>query len=242
MFSQYAALIKNLRGVVFGDFKVENVTETLNWLTKRFKYRNLGVPPSILQDTEDFFKGKLNGKPFVRLVYPFKSLERLVRFMVKNFNIDFRVVEALVLASTYVSPLMVMGKSILKSLEKICVDTVYSNVKLDNFGWKLHFRIVDYTVLDFYVWSTSHSKQLWKQEVSLEEFVKERKKKINKDKKRYWRLQKGEEKPLPLVFYLDLAQTIAKNIRNRRIREEFLKLPVGEVEAGLAIEAAIILP
>ncbi len=242
MFSQYAALIKNLRGVVFADFKTENVTETLNWLTKRFKYRNLGVSPSVLQEAEEFFKGKLNGKPFVKLVYPFKSLKKLAKFMVKNFNIEFKIAETVVLASTYVSPLMVMGENILKSLEKICVDIIYSNVKLDDFGWKLHFRIVDYTVLDFYIWSTNHSKQLWRQKLNPEKFVEERKEKISRDKKRYWRLQKGEEKSSPLIFYLDFAQTIAKNLGNNKIRRDFFKLPIDEVKAGLAIEAAIILP
>ena len=242
MFPQYAATIKNLRGVVFADFKTENVDKTLNWLVKKFRYRNLGVSPSILQEAEEFFEGKLNGKPFVKLVYPFKSLEKLVKFMVKNFGLGFKIAETVVLASTYVSPLMVLGENSLKILEKICVDKVYSNVKLDDFGWKLHFRIVDYTVLDFYTWSINHSKQLWKQKLNPEKFVEERKEKIGRDKKRYWRLQKGEEKPSPLILYLDPAQTIAKNMGNEKIRKDFLKLPSGEVEAGLAVEAAIILP
>ena len=63
MFPQYATTIKNLRGVVFADFKTENVDKTLNWLVKKFRYRNLGVSPSTLQEAEEFFEDKLKFTP-----------------------------------------------------------------------------------------------------------------------------------------------------------------------------------
>lgn len=241
MFSQYAALVKNLRGVVFAYFEKENVEETLSWLTKKFKYRNLGVPPTIYSKVEKYFEGKINGKPFVKLEYPVHSLKNLVKLIGENFKIEYEVVETVILASTYVSPIMVMGWEAFKKLEKICASRVDSTISLNDFGWKLHFRIVDYTVLDFYGWSVNHSKQLWSQKLNLKKFLEERKNKIEKDKKRYWRLQKGEEKPFPLILYVDLAQLIAQKLENKNFKKKFLGLPVEEVSAGLAIEATIFL-
>ncbi len=241
MFVEYAPLVKNLRGVVFSRFG-EETNEILSWLTKRFRYRNLGVPPSIVEKLSDFFKDKLGGKPFIKLVYPFKNLEKLGNFLSESFNVEFDVVETVVMASAYVSPIFAVGEEASKSLETFCVDYVESNIRLNDFGWKLHFRIVDYTVLDMYKWSTFHVKQLWSSKLDLTSFVKERQKKVLLDKKRYWRLQKGNEKPVKVVLYLDPAQLIAKKIvEDKNFKRRFLKFPVEETEAGLAVETAIVL-
>jgi len=44
-FARYAAIVKNLRGVVLADLLEEAASRGLEWLTKRFRYRDLGVVP-----------------------------------------------------------------------------------------------------------------------------------------------------------------------------------------------------
>jgi hypothetical protein len=46
LFSSYAAIVKNLRGVVLLDPDEEGAWTTMEWLVKRFRYRDLGVTPT----------------------------------------------------------------------------------------------------------------------------------------------------------------------------------------------------
>jgi len=48
MFSRYAALVKNMRGVVLFS-PTDDVSEDLKWLVERFRYRVLGVPQSLVE-------------------------------------------------------------------------------------------------------------------------------------------------------------------------------------------------
>ncbi|MEM3763504.1 MAG: hypothetical protein QW721_03740 [Desulfurococcaceae archaeon] len=42
-FSRYAAIVKNLRGVMLFNMDEEGVEASIHWLVKRFRYRNLGL-------------------------------------------------------------------------------------------------------------------------------------------------------------------------------------------------------
>ncbi|MCX8205256.1 MAG: hypothetical protein N3H31_06370, partial [Candidatus Nezhaarchaeota archaeon] len=96
MLSRYASLVKNLRGVVLLD--LEEGEEGVRWLQDRFKYRNLGVPPSILRSAEGFFRGRLGGRPFVELAYPSRVLVELVSVLSEGLKAELRVIEGVVLA------------------------------------------------------------------------------------------------------------------------------------------------
>ncbi len=48
-FSRYATLVKNLRGVLIVDPDDELVPNILRWLSRRFRYRLVGVPPKVLE-------------------------------------------------------------------------------------------------------------------------------------------------------------------------------------------------
>lgn len=95
-------------------------------------------------------------------------------------------------------------------------------------------RIADYSILDLYAWCTSHSKRLW-EGYDLGKFVDERRKVIEKDRKRYWRLERGEGKGRPFLAYLDLAQYLIEDLNG------LLKLPREEVVLTLAIVPAVFL-
>ena len=234
LLSRYAALVKNLRGVVLANPAEEGVQESLNWLSKHFKYRDLAFPPSLAE-----LKKSERLRKFLELVYPSEKLRSLAKILSDGLAAPFEVCEAAVLASTYVSPIMAVGGWAAEALTPLTVQTVNSNVKLDVKGWKLHFRIVDYTVLDGYNWSVTHAEKLWSQKLEAEKFRFERAEKIKKDLKRYWRLTRGEGEGKPLILYLDPAYLIAGNPKLlRKVR----RLRVEEASAGLAVEVAILIP
>jgi hypothetical protein len=174
--------------------------------------------------------------PLLELAYPVKSLTRLVDLAETRLGIRKNMAEALVLASAYISPLLVLGKKASRSLESLSVDHVEARVKLTPRDLKLHLRIADYSVLDFYRWSVENAERLWI-EKNPSDLVRERAEKITRDKKRYWRLS-GSEKPFPFLFYVDLVQKI---VGDTGFLKNLLKLPPQEVSTGLAILSAVIL-
>ncbi len=232
--SRYAALVKNLRGVVVFN-PDDDVSELIEWLVKRFKYRNVGVPPALVEHLDSKL---LSGRPFVQLSYPTEELASFTREIAAVEAAEPLVVEASVLASIYVSPLLALGRAAAGDLEKLAVDFVESKVLLDDRGWRLHLRIADYTVLDFYQWSSEHAEKLWNLQADLKVFAKERAERIARDKKRYWRLQRGKEEPWRFVLYIDLAQRAA---RKPELLEVVRRYSREVVSAALAIEAAVLI-
>lgn len=231
MLSRYASIVKNLRGVVLPD--AEEAEEGVRWLRDRFRYRNLGVPPSVLREAEEFFRGRLGGGPFVELAYPSRALVELVPTLAEGLGAEPRIVEGLVLASAYVSPLLVIGRRAQEGVARLAVDVVESRLDMDVRQWRLHLRIADYTVLDLYRWSTEHVEGLLEGRVGLQEFRREREARIRKDKARYWRLARGEGPAWRFLYYVDLASRMDEGLLER-VRD------LGaEASAGLAIEAAV---
>jgi hypothetical protein len=233
VFSKYAAVVKNLRGVLLLGPDEEEAGKSLAWLVKRFKYRNVGVPPALagLKPFEEFEAG-----PFVELTYPVKSLARLVNLLRSGLKIRKEVAEAAVLASAYVSPILALGEGAPKLLEPLSVDLVDSRVKLTPRDLKLHLRIADYSVLDLYRWSVENAELLWSGRN--QDLVKTRIEKIANDKKRYWRLRRGDREPFPFLLYIDPVQRIVKD---RSLVKKLMRLPPHEASAGLAILTAVIL-
>ncbi|RLI27253.1 MAG: hypothetical protein DRO52_00705 [Candidatus Hecatellales archaeon] len=233
MLSKYAALVKNLRGVVLARMETSGVEASLRWLVKRFKYRDLGLPPSMVEIKKRKGFGRL-----VELFYPSGELERLAEAFASKLSTPLEAVEALVIASAYVSPVIAVGRWAAEALSKLAVERVESKVRLDGKGWKLHFRILDYTVLDAYEKSVAEAEELWGRKLNLEAFRRKRIERIRRDTKRYWRLLEGDETPKPLILYFDLAVKAAET-------PELLQLVRGlgrEAAAGLALEAAILIP
>ena len=218
MFARYAALVKNLRGVVVFDLSEENVKETIKWLVNRFKYRNLGLPPSLVEKYKEEIKKYLEGKPFKRIVYPVPELRNVASIILEEANIPFELSESLVLASSYISPLLVLGRKFLPFIEKLSVEVVKicKDKTLDVKQWKLHLRIADYTILDFYEESVieamnliTRSHVLSKEELDL--VLENRFKRIKEDTKRYWRIKCSEGKPF--LFYIDMLNVVKDRIK-----------------------------
>ncbi|MHC1590322.1 MAG: hypothetical protein ACXQTQ_05095 [Candidatus Hecatellaceae archaeon] len=234
MLSRYAALVKNLRGVVLAEAGSPEVKAALQWLLKRFRYRDLGLPPSMAELRRQKGLSRL-----LELFHPSEDLRRLAEAFASKLSASLQAVEALVIASAYVSPVIAVGSWAAEALSKLAVGEVEARVKLDSGGWKLHFRIADYTVLDAYEKSVAEAEELWSLKVDLEDFKRRRSERVKREAKRYWRLLEGEEEGKPLILFFDLALLAAEN---PKLLEDVRSLRVGEAATGLALEAAVLVP
>lgn len=187
-FYRYAAIVKNLRGVILCEFCE---SEKASWLFSRFKYRSLGFPPSIYSR---LYKKKKN---FVQLYYPSEAIAKVVEIL--SQKIDRRIAEVLVLSSTYISPLLVVEYDF-SFFERNSVANIYTAKLLSDKDWKLHLRIADYSILDMYQWSTENA---WKalNEGKISQALEEREEKVLKDIKRYWRIT--SDKGRVFLAYID---------------------------------------
>ncbi|MHC1601145.1 MAG: hypothetical protein ACXQTB_02220 [Candidatus Nezhaarchaeales archaeon] len=218
-----------MRGVVIFN-PADDVSQDLKWLSERFKYRILGVPPSLTDKISRMMK------PLISLAYPHKELIDFIKFVSETLNIDHEIAEAICLASCYVSPILALGSKSQESLKSISISEVPTKIKMSLQDWKLHLRIADYSVLDLYEWSTSHAQKLWDSEVDIENLVAERLKAIRKDEKRYWRLQRGDLEPTTFLVYLDLVQTLWKKLVGLKVLSKYDK---DVASACLAINVAV---
>lgn len=235
MFAQYAALVKNLRGVVYIEELNDYSWKIIKWLIQRFKYRNLGLAPSIVNKFGEQLEDYLIGNPFRKLVYPVHNMSRITCLF--QGILPNELVESIILSSTYISPLLVIGDKIHNIIHDIGIDHVYTDKSLDINSWKLHLRIANYTVLDMY------EKCIIENIEALEclrsgntecvmEIIKQRYSRVQKDKKRYWRIISDSGRPFltyidPLNILIN-AETISKEVE---LSEDYA--------AGLAIIPAI---
>lgn len=210
-FARYAAIVKNLRGVVLADIEEDGVWSSIKWLVDRFRYRDLGVVPSIVKRYRSRLERYLSGNPFRELVPPTSSIQMFIDWLERVSGLPLEVVELLVLSSAYISPGIVVGIKYFGYLKEVSVDVINVCRDLDTNSWKLHMRIADYTVLDLYetcVNEVLNAIEKGASRQSLEEISSLRRSRIEADKKRYWRIMCSNGKPF--LFYIDMVNTILK--------------------------------
>ncbi len=238
MFSYYAAIVKNLRGVVIFDPEANGSWDRVKWLVRKFKYRNLGLPPIVVEKHRKELGKYLSGNPFVELAYPVEEVEALPAVMVEH-GVPRELAEALVLASVYISPLLVIGEEYIKLLERYSIDKVLVCRELNDNEWKLHLRIADYSILDMYKERVFEILDAIENNLLDEEFLEKvfekRRADVAKDKKRYWRIVCDHGKPF--ILYIDVLNTITKIIGVEKLIE--LVKNKKELVAGLAIVPAV---
>ncbi len=230
----YAAIVKNLRGVVVGYLDEEGCEDSVKWLVARFRYRDLGLGPSLVDRYRDIVSKYLGGKPFRQLVYPVSELRDFALSLAKELRVDELITEALILASTYVSPLIAIGKKAKNALENFALAKVLTNIGSMNLqDWKLHLRIADYTILDFYEGCILEAMELIKRGLEgIDLILRSRRERISKDVKRYWRISKSSGETF--LMYIDMLD-IAKNVLKERKFSE-------NVAAALAIVPVVFIP
>ncbi|ABL78662.1 hypothetical protein [Thermofilum pendens] len=198
MFSRYAALVKNLRGVVLLDPSEEGAKESLRWLAERFRYRNLGLTPAAAASLGS------PQKPFRVLAYPLEEYERFAGELAGCAGLEKGLTELLVLSSLYVSPAILVGYRYREALGAVAVDEVRVRGAMGVQQWKLHLRIADYTVLDMYEYSVETAEEAVRScgdEAKVASLLEERARRVAADKKRYWRVSSGEGDVF--MYYVD---------------------------------------
>lgn len=199
-FAYYAALVKNLRGVLLLDPGDEGAWARVGWLRRRFRYRNLGVTPSV---SGPRVSELLESRVFRRLYYPVKGLEELVGHL-SSHGLNPLLAEAVVLSSAYISPLLILSEGFVNEVRRYSIGAVRVCRELGDRDWKLHLRIADYSILDSYEPMVEEGMKYVRGrggERVREEVLGERRAFAEKDSRRYWRISCGEGEPF--LLYLD---------------------------------------
>ena len=239
-FHVYAAIVKNLRGVLYSSAGPDEFSEKLSWLRRKFRYRSLGLPPSMFERYREIVEGKL-GPKLLRLEAPLSGLDELISAYEGLTGLGYEVLEAYCYASLYVSPLMVLGEACVPDLAPLVVGRVPVGRELTDRDYKLHMRIADYTVLDFYLWATSSAEEAIRaisEGGSAEGILRERKGRVEEDKRRYWRIISEEGRPI--ILYLDLLPLLAERLSTEEAGR-LLKEHGSLVPATLALVSAIVI-
>jgi hypothetical protein len=222
--SRYISLLTNLRGVLYFEEPLE--TEKLKWVVKTHKYRNVGISASLFEACDPSLKTKLKKKPFAQLPYPTEGIKTLCETLPKNSK-EKIAFENIVLASCYLSPLIILGDHSLTHLSKYISWQLKSTETLPELELKRHLRIARYVVLDF------HTK-------TCEEFMKtiranniadrlgtlyEKRLKLAKEdgEKRFWRLKKKTNEGKPVVLYFDFLPAFKDAFENNLLTDKVLK-------------------
>lgn len=201
MFAKYAAIVKNLRGVLVSK-ELADKSPVLDWISKRFKYRNIGIPFEIWDELPSKYKNK-----FLDLHYPINELINAEKLIRKIYHIDWKLGRAVTMASIYISPLIIIDNNYRKSLSNHILNEILIDRALDDKMWKLHFRIADYTILDIYKQCVDEAMEIINLIMTkydsehVRRIIESRLDKINVDVNRYWRIKsKGG---IPFLSYID---------------------------------------
>jgi len=119
-------LVKNLRGIVYFSRELFPKTE-LNWLKRKFRYRELGVSESL------------------KLELKWKKLLTLPKID------DDPVLDSLFQASSFICPLIVLREESLKDFGDAVIVSLKTLEKLGDRELKFNLRLVNYAITDFYL-------------------------------------------------------------------------------------------
>jgi hypothetical protein len=119
-------LVKNLRGIVYFSRELFPKTE-LDWLKRRFRYRELGVSESL------------------KLELKWKKLLTLPKID------DNPILDSLFQASSFICPLIVLREESLKDFGDAVIVSLKTLEKLGDKELKFNLRLVNYAITDFYL-------------------------------------------------------------------------------------------
>ncbi|MEM1551864.1 MAG: hypothetical protein QXL91_02390 [Candidatus Bathyarchaeia archaeon] len=165
---QHLYLVKNLRGIIYLSRDVSPEKE-VEWLKRKFRYRELGVSETL------------------KLELKWKKLLTLPKI------VDNPVLDSLILASSFVCPLIVLKEESLKDFENAVVASLKTKEKLGDKDLKFNLRLVNYAITDFYTKSI---------ELALHSDLDGRKRLAEKDLKRFWRIPENTSGKT-LIAYID---------------------------------------
>jgi hypothetical protein len=236
--SRFVSLLKNVRAVAFLDPNVPLPEEELKWLSRKYRYRSIGVSDRLLTNFAEKMKTVFDKKPFVTLSAPLAEIETLTH-LISNYcsNIPSYVFDSIILASCYVNPLLIIGRESYGILERLTAWTICSTSELPDVEIKRNTRIIGYAILDFHEKITTETYETLQNAISkipkskkeamleIHKIVEKRKELAQRDgEHRFWRLQEeGKLTERVVIAYLDMMPIIAKGIQE--VAETGLKKP-----------------
>jgi hypothetical protein len=123
---QHLYFVKNLRGIIYISRDVSPETE-LEWLKRKFKYRELGVSETL------------------KLELKWKKLLTLPKI------VENPVLDSLLQASSFVCPLIILKEKSLKDFNNAIIAALKTREKLGEKDLKFNIRLVNYAITDFYL-------------------------------------------------------------------------------------------
>lgn len=226
--ARFVSLLKNLRAVAFVDPNASLLKAELKWISKKYRYRSIGVSSQLLGSLPENLKENFSRKPYVALTAPLAEIETLIDLISQcHLGLPGYVFDSVVMASCYVNPLLIIGRESYGVLKELTVWALPSTSELPDVEIKRNTRIIGYAILDFHEKVTvkayeelrSAASKLPKQgEAALQKvhkIVKERKRLARKDgEKRFWRLrEKGKHPERVVIAYVDIMPIIGRAFR-----------------------------
>jgi hypothetical protein len=223
--SRFVSLLKNVRAVAFLDPNAPLPREELKWLTKKYRYRSVGVSSRLLRSLPENLRTVFEKKPYVELSAPLAEIETLSDLISHHrSDVPSYVFDSIVMASCYVNPLLIIGRESYDVLKELTVWTLSSSSELPDVEIKRNTRIIGYAILDFHEQTTTEvyenlqnailnlSKRKETALGMVRKIVEKRRKLAQKDgEHRFWRLrEKGKLKERVVVAYVDIVPIIAQ--------------------------------
>ncbi len=210
MIEDYIYLTKNLRGILALSGH-DDVDSIVKWLSRKFRYRDIGVPETLVKRSKNVFSGRLSGNPFYKLGYEVDFM-REYAFKVNDYLVDVgvekSVAEALTLSTCYVCPLLSTAR-VLESLEKLGLTLkILCGSKLDDKQAKLHIRIANYSVLDSVKRHVEEACRVLAEGLGSDWLRSRRVEWCEKDSRRYWRFRGGGER---IIAYIDYTPRLIED-------------------------------
>jgi len=197
----YISLIKTIRGVLSLISKPKDYV--LKWLRRSIRWRPIGAGLSTIRLLKQYgFSSKtIKPQPF-----PCSELKEITN-LISAHGLDKVIAEAIVLASTYIVPVIILDEAVLDKLRKTNSVTyeILSQKELKDKDIKLHMRISEYSIKDYHIDVISRIERAI-EENKLEEELKWREKLCIKDSKRYWRIKQNRGKTL--IVYIDILRAL----------------------------------
>lgn len=201
---EYLYLLKNIRGVLLADRKLDS--NVINWLKRSIRWKPIGAGPKNIQ----LIRGHgIKSKVLKQLVFPF-TIHEDIRTLLESNGVSPLLAEAMLLSSIYISPLVVLSENTLASIHKYAsIGSVLTDKKLSSNDIKIHMRIAEYAMKDYYF---DIIKSLWHdlQKKDLNELMKQRKKFARDDIKRFWRINRNRGRTV--ISYIDPLIILKENI------------------------------
>lgn len=225
---QWAAHFKNVRCVLLFDPSSPPPYETIGWLVRKHRWREVGVPPR-LQISE-----RLTQRPFVLLCYPSEVLGEVIRRI--EAQTPLWLLEGVALALCYSAPILCPDPGLYPGLEPFAPWTLRTG-ELPEAEVLRHLRIAGYVPIDFFPRAVEAYRALrYGKEGELQGLLRTRSEEASADgRKRFWRI-KALSEGNPILCYIDLLPLLASR---REAIEELL--PREEIGLLLTLTTAFFL-